>query len=228
MSQPLRERLQESLGEAYTLEQELGGGGMSRVFVAEERALRRKIVVKVLPEELAGAVSAERFRREIQLLATLQHPNIVPVLRASESADRPYYIMPFVEGDSLRAFLSTRGRLTLGETLRIVRDLASALTYAHARGIVHRDIKPENVLLCGGAAVLTDFGIAKALGAATATSGAATDSSGLTATGVAIGTPAYMSPEQVLGESDLDGRSDIYSLGCLAHELLCGQPPFRG
>lgn len=225
MSQHLREQLQLSLGDAYTLGQELSGGGMSRVFVAEERALHRKIVVKVLPDELAGAISAERFRREIQVLATLQHPNIVPVLRASESAERPYYIMPFVQGDSLRAALTRRGRFTLGETLHIIRDIASALTYAHGRGIVHRDIKPENVLLCSGAAVLTDFGIAKALGAATAGD---TDSSTLTATGVAIGTPAYMSPEQVLGESDLDGRSDVYSLGCLAYELLSGEPPFRG
>jgi len=227
MSEFVRDRLQSSLGTAYTLERELGGGGMSRVFVAEEHALHRKIVVKVLPDEIAETVSQERFRREIQLLGALQHPNIVPILRAGDAGDTPYYIMSFVEGASLRSALLERGRLGVAESVRLLRDIASALAYAHARNIVHRDIKPENVLLNGGAAVVTDFGIAKALRNATASDRTGERTETITSIGLSVGTPAYMSPEQVLADPTLDHRSDIYSLGCLGYEILVGQPPFR-
>ena len=227
MSEFVRDRLQTSLGTAYTLERELGGGGMSRVFVAEEHALHRKIVVKVLPDEIAETVSQERFRREIQLLGALQHPNIVPILRAGDAGDTPYYIMSFVEGASLRSALLERGRLGIAESVRILRDIASALAYAHARNIIHRDIKPENVLLNGGAAVVTDFGIAKALRNATASDRTGERTETITSIGLSVGTPAYMSPEQVLADPTLDHRSDIYSLGCLGYEILVGQPPFR-
>src|SRR6186713_813002 len=163
----LRERLQTTLGDAYTLERELGGGGMSRVFVAEEMALGRSVVVKVLPPEMAAGVSIDRFKREIQVAARLQHPHIVPVLSAGETDGLPFYTMPLVEGASLRARL-TRGGLTISETVGILREVARALAYAHDHGVVHRDIKPDNVLLSGGSAVVTDFGIAKAVSAALA------------------------------------------------------------
>ena len=161
----LRERLQASLGNAYTLEQELGGGGMSRVFVADETAFGRKVVVKVLPPDLAAGVSVERFKREIQVAARLQHPHIVPVLSAGETDGLPFYTMPLVEGSSLRARLA-RGALSISEVVGILREVARALAYAHERGVVHRDIKPDNVMLTGGSAVVTDFGIAKAISAA--------------------------------------------------------------
>ena len=164
MTQPIRDQLQETLGSAYTLERELGGGGMSRVFVAEENALRRKVVVKVLPPELTAGVNVERFDREILVAAKLQHPHIVPVLTAGETHGLPYYTMPFVDGESLRARLA-RGPLPITEALSILKDVARALAFAHERGIVHRDIKPDNVLITGGSATVTDFGIAKAISA---------------------------------------------------------------
>jgi serine/threonine-protein kinase len=228
VSSDLKARLQESLGGAYTLERELAGGGMSRVFVAEETALGRRVVVKVLPPDMAVGVSADRFLREVQLAARLQHPHIVPVHSAGTAGELPYYTMPFVEGETLRERLR-RGPVPLDEALRILRDVARALAYAHGQGIVHRDIKPENIFLAGNAAVVSDFGIAKAISAARtrAAAAAAVDTvTQLTQAGTSVGTPAYMSPEQAAGAYDLDHRSDIYSFGCVAYELLNGTPPF--
>ncbi|MEP7002680.1 MAG: protein kinase, partial [bacterium] len=222
MTPDLRGHLQTTLGDAYVLGRELGGGGMSRVFVAEDAALHRRIVVKLLPPEMAAALSIARFHREIALASQLQHPHIVPLLATGETDGLPYYTMPFVEGESLRERL-TRGELPIVEAVRLVREIATALAYAHDRGIVHRDIKPENVLLSGGIALVTDFGIAKAILAAT-TSGSGT----LTGTGVAVGTPAYMSPEQISADPSVDHRTDLYALGLIAYELLAGQPPFVG
>jgi len=196
---------------------------MSHVFVAEETALDRKVVIKVLPPETAALVSLERFKREILLAAKLQHPHIVPLLTAGESNGLPYYTMPFVDGESLRVRLTRHGELPVNQAIRMLREIASALAYAHEHGIVHRDIKPDNVLLSGGSAMVTDFGVAKAL---SASSNAA--HGGLTSLGVALGTPAYMSPEQASADPSVDHRADIYSFGVLAYELLTGQPPFAG
>ncbi|HET9707881.1 MAG TPA: protein kinase [Gemmatimonadales bacterium] len=217
----LRDRLQAALGSAYRIEQELGGGGMSRVFLAEETALGRRVVVKVLPPEMAAGVNIERFRREIQLAASLQHPHIVPLHAAGQAGDLFYYTMPLVEGESLRAKLAREGELPVAETVRILRDVADALAYAHAHGVVHRDIKPDNVLISGQHAVVTDFGVAKAVSAAT---GATT----LTSLGVALGTPAYMAPEQAAADPHVDHRADLYAVGAMAYEMLCGHPPFTG
>ena len=222
MSTDLRPLLQEALGSAFILERELGGGAMSRVFLASESRLRRKVVVKVLTPELAAGVSADRFEREIVLAAQLSHANIVPVLVAGDANGLPYYTMPFVDGESLRARLATQGPPSRADAISILRDVARALGYAHERGIVHRDIKPDNVLLAGGAALVTDFGIAKAITAARAEAGSST----LTSVGTTLGTPAYMAPEQVTGDPATDVRADIYSFGCLAFELLSGEPPF--
>lgn len=222
----LRARLQKLLDADYAIERELGGGGMSRVFVATEKKLGRKVVIKVLSTELAATLSTGRFEREIQLAASLQQANIVPVLTAGQVEGTPYFTMPFVEGESLRGRLA-RGPLSEHEALSILRDVARALVYAHERGIVHRDIKPDNVLLSGEAAVVTDFGIAKAINASRTQSGA-NATSAMTQVGTAIGTPAYMAPEQAAGDPDTDHRADIYAFGCLAFELLSGQPPFFG
>jgi tetratricopeptide (TPR) repeat protein/tRNA A-37 threonylcarbamoyl transferase component Bud32 len=220
-----RSRLQASLGAAYTLERELGGGGMSTVYLAEETAFGRKVVVKVLPPDLLAGASVERFKREIQLAARLQQAQIVPVLAAGEVDGIPYYTMPFVDGESLRAKLSRVGPLPIHEIVGILRDVTRALAYAHDRGVVHRDIKPDNVLLSGGTAVVTDFGIAKAISDARASSSTST---ALTQLGTSIGTPAYISPEQAAGDPNVDHRADLYSLGCMAYELLTGQTPFSG
>src|SRR5512142_652089 len=219
----LRDQLQASLGTSYTLERELGGGGMSRVFVAEERALGRKVVVKVLSPEIAAGVSSERFAREIRVAARLQQANIVPLLTAGETLGLPYYTMPFVEGESLRQRLAD-GPLPISDAVSVLRDVARGLAYAHEQGVIHRDIKPENVLLSSGTAVVTDFGSAKAI-SASRTSGSAET---LTSVGSTLGTPAYMSPEQALADPDADHRADVYSFGCLAYELLTGHTPFHG
>ncbi len=226
----LRTQLQTTLGDGYTLERELGGGGMSRVFVAHENALGRTVVVKVIAPELAEGVSAERFAREVKLAARLQQANIVPVLSTGSSGSLPYYTMPFVAGESLRARLANAVPLTMSQSLNVLRDVARALSYAHGQGVVHRDIKPENILLSGGTAVVTDFGIAKALSASRTIGdggAAAETSASLTQAGGSIGTPAYMAPEQAVG-ADVDQRADIYAWGVLAYELLTGAHPFSG
>ena len=223
----LQAQLQATLSGAYTLERELGGGGMSRVFVADEIRLGRKVVVKVLSPELAAGISAERFEREIRMAASLQQANIVPVLTAGDTNGLPYFTMPFVEGESLRHRLAKQPPLSISDTLRILGDVARALQYAHERGIVHRDIKPDNVLLSGGTAVVTDFGIAKGL-SASRTGGSGGSGATLTQLGTSIGTPAYMAPEQAAGDPNVDHRADVYAFGCMAFELLAGRPPFHG
>ena len=216
----LRSQLQLSLGVFYTIERELGGAGMSRVFVALERPYGRLVVVKVLPPELLGTVSVERFRREILLAARLQHPHIVPMLSAGEIDGLPYYIMPFVEGQSLRQRIE-HGDLSAENAVNILRDVAKALAYAHGKGVTHRDIKPDNVLLAGTSAMITDFGVAKALREAMV-------GGPLTSVGISLGTPVYMAPEQAAADPSTDSRADIYAFGVMAYEMLAGHPPFSG
>ncbi len=216
----LQQRLQAALGDTYRLLRELGGGGMSRVFLAEETRLGRQVVVKVLPPETGAAVNVERFEREIQLAARLQHPHIVPLLTAGAAAgDLLYYVMPFIAGESLRAKLAREGELPVAEASKFLREIVDALSYAHRNGVVHRDIKPDNVLLSDGHAVVTDFGVAKAVSASSG-------SSSLTSLGVALGTPAYMAPEQAAADPHVDHRADIYAVGTLAYEMLAGRTPF--
>ncbi len=223
MADTFLNQLTKALGSSYTIERELFGGGMSRVFVAREEALDRLVVVKVLPPDLAAGVNVERFRREIQVAAQLHHPHIVPLLSAGEHPTLLYYTMPYIEGESLKVIIERRGRLTAREVQRILADVADALAYAHDRGVVHRDIKPGNILTLGSHALITDFGVAKALNAALPTAGVAT-----TSTGMAIGTPAYMAPEQLAGDPTADHRVDLYALGLVAYELLAGISPFAG
>ena len=192
---------------------------MSRVFLAEEVRLGRQVVLKLLPPEMGASVNVERFEREIQLAARLQHPHIVPLLTAGAHGDLLYYVMPFITGESLRVKLAREGELPVNETVRILREVVDALAYAHRNGVVHRDIKPDNILLSEGHAVVTDFGVAKAV---TASSGGAS----LTSLGVALGTPAYMAPEQAAADPHVDHRADIYAVGALAYEMLAGRPPF--
>jgi serine/threonine protein kinase len=220
----LRDQLQIGLSDAYLVERELGGGGMSRVFLAEERALGRRVVVKVLSPDLAAGVNFERFKREILLTAQLQHPHIVPVFTTGELDGLPYYTMPFVEGESLRVRLMRAGAMPIAAAVSILRDVARALEFAHTKGAVHRDIKPDNILLAGNTATVSDFGIAKAVLA----SRAVTVSAPMTDLGVVIGTPQYMAPEQAAADAWLDHRVDLYSLGCVAYELIAGEPPFAG
>ena len=225
--------LQSALGDAYTIDRELGGGGMSRVFLARERALGRPVVIKVLLPVLAAGIRVERFAREVRVAAALQHPNVVPLYAAGEATGLPYYVMPYVSGESLRARLTRDGRLPRTEALFILRDVARALAFAHEQGVVHRDVKPENILLAGDAAVVTDFGIAKALAAAGPGGGEhperenARDLRTLSDIQSTIGTPAYMSPEQVAADPRVDHRADVYAWGVLAYELLAGVHPFR-
>jgi eukaryotic-like serine/threonine-protein kinase len=216
----LTSRLQRALGDRYTIERELGGGGMSRLFLAREPSLGREVVVKLLPPELSSDMSAARFQREIELAARFQHPNIVPVLAGGASEGLLFYVMPFVRGESLRRLLSSRQQIPLERALAIVDEVADALAYAHSEGVVHRDIKPENILLSAGHAEVTDFGVARAVEAARS-------GEHLTGTGIAVGSPGYMSPEQLAGEKSIDARSDQYALGTVAYELLAGAPPFE-
>jgi serine/threonine-protein kinase len=222
----LRATLERTLGDLYVFQRELQGGAMSRVFVAVDRQLGREVVMKVLPPEVAAELSADRFRREIQLAAKLQHPHIVPLLSSGEVNGTPYFTMPFVEGESLRARLARVGELPISEALRILREVASALSYAHKHGVVHRDIKPDNVMLTDEFALVTDFGVAKALSASTKPSDA--EAQTLTGLGISLGTPAYMAPEQATADPSVDHRADIYAFGVMAYEMLTGSLPFVG
>lgn len=219
----LRDQLRTELGGTYAIDRELHGGGMSRVFLAEETQFERRVVIKVLSPELSAGISAERFEREIKLAAQLQQANIVAVHAAGEVGGLPYYTMPFVEGESLRTRLSHGQQLSLSECVATLRDVARALAYAHGKGVVHRDIKPENVLLSGDAAVVTDFGIAKAVSESRTNTPGGT----LTVVGTSLGTPAYMAPEQAVGDT-VDHRADIYAWGLVAYEVLTGAHPFAG
>ncbi|HYW30506.1 MAG TPA: serine/threonine-protein kinase [Gemmatimonas sp.] len=213
-------RLATALADRYRVEGELGQGGMATVYRAHDVRHSRDVAIKVLRPELANALGADRFLREIATTATLRHPHILPLYDSGDADGMLYYVMPVVEGESLRDRIARDGRLPIDEALRITSEVANALGYAHERGIAHRDIKPENILLERGHAVVADFGIARAV--------AETGSERLTQTGFAVGTPLYMSPEQAVGEPNLDGRSDLYSLGCVLYEMLAGRPPFTG
>ena len=210
-----------ALADRYALERELGRGGMATVYLAQDRKHRRRVALKVLHPELAYALGVDRFLREIGVAAKLSHPHILPLFDSGEVAGFLYYVMPYVEGESLRDRLNQEKQLPIEGAVRIAREVAEALDYAHGQDVIHRDIKPENILLAGEHALVADFGIARAL-----TAEDVGTAERLTATGMAIGTPAYMSPEQASGERDLDGRSDIYSLGCVLYEMLVGAPPF--
>ncbi|HEX6599961.1 MAG TPA: protein kinase [Gemmatimonadaceae bacterium] len=209
----------QSLAERYTVDRELGHGGMASVFLATERKHRRKVAIKMLHADIAASVGAERFLREIGILARLSHPHIVPLIDSGDAEGRPYWVSPFVPGGSLRDRLEREHRLAVGDAIAVAREVAMALDYAHRNGVVHRDVKPENILFADGHAVLADFGVAR--------STASTDTDVVTEAGTALGTPAYMSPEQASGDT-LGASSDIYSLACVVYEMLAGEPPLRG
>jgi eukaryotic-like serine/threonine-protein kinase len=214
------DRLSAALADRYRIERELGAGGMATVYLAEDLKHHRRVALKVLRPELAHALGPERFLREIETTAALHHPHILPLYDSGSAGDLLYYVMPFVEGESLRDRLTREKQLPIDDALQIAREVSDALSYAHSRGVIHRDIKPENIMLAGGHAMVADFGIARAVSAA--------GNDSLTRTGTSVGTPAYMSPEQAAGQQDLDGRSDLYALGCVVYEMLAGQPPFTG
>ncbi len=225
------DRLKAVLSDRYTIEREIGSGGMAVVYLAEDLKHHRKVAVKVLRPELAASLGVDRFVREIEIAAKLSHPHILPLFDSGcaeePPSDRPpvrpsvflYYVMPYVEGESLRERIDREGKIPVAEMVRLTDEIAAALSYAHDQGIVHRDIKPENVMLSGGRAVVADFGIARAVSVAGGTK--------LTGTGFAVGTPAYMSPEQAYGDENIDGRSDVYALGCVAYEMVSGRAPFE-
>jgi serine/threonine-protein kinase len=214
----LQQRLERGLRGRYTIERELGQGGMAVVFLANDLRHDRRVALKVLRPEISAEIGAERFLREIKMAAGLTHPHILPVHDSGEADGLLFYVMPNMEGRSLRERLDAERQLPLEQALKITREVAAALDYAHRHNVVHRDIKPENILLHEGSAMVADFGIGKAL----------SGNGSITQTGMALGTPAYMSPEQGSGESDVDGRSDLYSLGCVLYEMLAGEPPFTG
>jgi serine/threonine-protein kinase len=216
----LRARLQDALARTYAIERELGRGGMATVYLARDLKHARDVAIKVLHPDLAAALGGERFLAEIRTTANLQHPHILPLHDSGEAGGFLYYVMPFVEGETLRARLERARPLPIPEALRIAREVADALAYAHSRGVIHRDIKPENILLQGGHALVADFGIALAVQSA--------GGARMTQTGLSLGTPQYMSPEQAMGEKALDARTDVYALGAVTYEMLAGDPPFTG
>ncbi|MGH7498322.1 MAG: serine/threonine-protein kinase, partial [Gemmatimonadales bacterium] len=214
------EDLRQALADRYVIESELGRGGMATVYLARDLRHDRPVALKVLHPELAAALGPERFQREIRMAARLQHPHILTVHDSGEAAGRLWFTMPFVDGESLRDRLNRERQLPVKDAVRLTREAALALDFAHRHDTIHRDIKPENILLVDGQALVADFGIARGL--------AAEGESKLTQTGLAIGTPAYMSPEQAAGDRSVDARTDIYSLGTVLYEMLAGEPPFTG
>ena len=216
----VREVLAEALRDCYSLERQLAQGGMATVYLARDLHQGQSVAIKVMHPKVAATIGAERFLREIAIARSMAHPLIVPVCDSGNVSGVLYYIMPYVEGDSLYQRLERERRLSLEEALQITHDVASALGYAHSRGVLHRDVKPENILLAGGRAMVADFGLARAIGSA--------DYQKLTETGVIVGSVHYMSPEQLLESRDLDQRADIYGLGCILYEMLTGEPPYSG
>lgn len=214
------DNLKAALSGRYDIEREIGAGGMATVFLAHDVKHDRQVAVKVLRPDLSASLGAERFLREISIAAKLSHPHILPLYDSGEADGFLYFVMPFIEGESLRARLARTGELPIGEAIRLIRNVVDALALAHKNGIVHRDIKPDNVLLSAEHALVTDFGVAKAVSAAT------DQRRDLTTSGMAVGTPAYMSPEQAAGDPNIDHRADIYAVGCMAYEMLTGRPPF--
>jgi serine/threonine-protein kinase len=212
--------LTEALSGRYLLEREVGRGGMATVYLARDLGQDRPVAIKVMHRGLVHAVGTERFLREVEIAGALSHPNIVPLYDSGDAGGVLYYVMAYVEGESLFERLERERRLPLADAFQITHDVASALGYAHSRGVLHRDVKPENILLSEGRALVADFGLARAIGAA--------DYHKLTQTGVRIGTIYYMSPEQIRAAHDLDQRADIYGLGCILYEMLTGEPPYTG
>lgn len=219
MSTPI-DRLRKAFEGRYEIDREVGSGGMATVYLAKDLKHERRVAIKVLRPELAAALGPDRFPREIRIVAQLQHPHVLPLHDSGETEGFLYYVMPFVDGESLRVKLDREGQLPIHDAVRILREVADALAYAHAQGVMHRDIKPDNVMISGRHALVMDFGVAKAVSSA--------GGEKLTTVGVAVGTPTYMSPEQAMGQENVDQRSDIYALGVLGYELLAGSPPFTG
>ncbi|MGB5526383.1 MAG: protein kinase, partial [Gemmatimonadota bacterium] len=216
----LLERLKSALADRYAIESEIGRGGMAVVYLAEDLRHGRRVAIKVLHPELTATLGHERFLQEIKTVASLQHPHILPLYDSGEADGLLYYVMPFAEGESLRQRLDREGQLSVDESLRIAIEVADGLDYAHRKGVVHRDIKPGNILLTEGHATIADFGLARAIAVAT--------EDRMTSTGLGVGTPLYASPEQATAQETLDGRTDIYSLGCVVYEMLAGEPPLTG
>ena len=215
------ERLTSALGDRYAIEREIGEGGMATVYLATDLRHERKVALKVLRPELAATLGPDRFLQEVRVTANLQHPHILPLFDSGEAEGFLYYVMPYLEGESLRERIVREGELPVTEAVRILKEVTDALAAAHQMGVVHRDIKPDNVMLSGRHAVVTDFGVAKAVSEATGRHK-------LTTAGVALGTPAYMAPEQAAADEHIDHRADIYAVGAMGYELLAGRPPFTG